>query len=465
MAPARVLLVEDEPAVRNQLRMMLTAEGYEIEAVATVGAARSAYEELRPDVCLLDYQLPDGTALELIAPFKEAGPDCAILVLTGHGDVDLAVATIKAGAEQFLTKPVEMAALRAMVRRLVESRRSTRREAANSTRDQRQEATPFVGRSTAVRRLEEAARAAAESESTVLLQGETGSGKGVLARWIHANSARRKEAFVDLNCGGLSREMLDSELFGYAKGAFTGAMQAKPGLFEIADRGTFFLDEIGDIELALQPKILKVVEEKRFRRLGEVNERRVDARLVAATHRDLAAGAADQSFRADLYYRLSTFTIHLPPLRERIEDLPAIVDVLLQQLERETGRRARLDDQAFAALRRHSWPGNIRELRNTLERATLRTRGDVISAEQLESAPLPSRSNVLAAGGGGWESFGGSLAELEQRYIEHVLAQSGGNVERAAERLGVPRSTLYQRIRLYGLNPASLRGTVNPPKA
>jgi DNA-binding NtrC family response regulator len=468
MALARVLVVDDEPSIRTQIKHLLEADGCEVATAASLAAARLEFDEQHPEICLLDYQLPDGTAIDLIQAFKEARPDTSVLVLTGHREIELAVSCIKAGAEQFLTKPVELGALRTMVRRLVESRRSTRREAARQTRDEREEPNPFIGESVAIRRLEELARAAAESDSTVLLQGETGAGKGVLARWIHANSSRRREAFVDLNCGGLSREMLDSELFGYAKGAFTGAHQAKPGLFEIADRGTFFLDEIGDIELSLQPKILKVVEEKRFRRLGEVHERRVDTRLIAATHRDLAASAAAHEFRADLYYRLNTFTIRLPPLRERLADLPALAEVLLSRLERETGRRARLGKDAVDELERRKWNGNIRELRNLLEGALLRARDGSIRAETLRHElspgapdPRPARAPEPARGQGGldsWLDFSGTLDELERSYIEHVLRAELGNVERAAEKLAIPRSTLYQRIRTYGLQPAQLRG-------
>jgi DNA-binding NtrC family response regulator len=471
MPQARVLVVDDEPSLRNQIQQLLRMDGCEVATAGSVAAARLEFDSQNPEVCLLDYQLPDGTAIELIESFKEKNPSVGILVLTGHREIELAVACVKAGAEQFLTKPVELAALRTMVRRLAEERRSKRNEAATRSKDERDEPNPFVGTSDAIRRLEESARSAAQSDGTVLLLGETGSGKGVLARWIHLNSARRREAFVDLNCGGLSREMLDSELFGYARGAFTGAQQAKPGLFEIADRGTFFLDEIGDIELTLQPKILKVVEEKRFRRLGEVAERRVETRLIAATHRDLAAAAEAQQFRADLYYRLNTFTIQLPSLRERATDLPELTDVLLARLQRETGHRATLDDDARRELERRRWSGNVRELRNALEGALLRARAGVIRADCLppEGPNRPSPTQAAERTGAAppnlsaFEGFTGSLEALERRYIEHVLRETGGNVDRAAERLAIPRSTLYQRIRTYGIVPASLRSAISNP--
>ena len=281
MEGSRILVVDDDPTIRSQLRHLLEADRCEVQDASSLAAARAVFVDFRPEIVLLDYELPDGTALDLLPFLKEGAPDVPVLVLTGHRELEVAVATIKAGAEQFLTKPIELAALRTMVRRLIEQRLFVRRDRAGEVRRARYEPEPFLGESALIRNLEREAKTVAGAESPVLLQGETGTGKGLLARWLHANSPRAKQAFVDLNCAGLSRELLDSELFGHAKGAFTGALAAKPGLFETADRGTFFLDEIGDTEVTLQPKILKVVEEKRFRRLGEVVERRVGTILRA----------------------------------------------------------------------------------------------------------------------------------------------------------------------------------------
>ena len=452
---SRVLLVEDDPTVRATLRRLFESERCEIQEANCLAMARSACASFRPEVVLLDYELPDGTALDLLPELKEAAPDVPVLILTGHRELDVAVATIKAGAEQFLTKPPDLGALLEMVRRLLEQRSTARREQAGASRRAREEPEPFAGRSAAIRRLAAEAALAAQSESPVLLLGETGTGKGVLARWLHASGRRARQAFVDINCGGLSRELLDSELFGHAKGAFTGALNAKPGLFEAADRGTFFLDEVGDIELALQPKILKVVEEKRFRRLGEVSERRVDVRLIAATHRDLGAAVADGSFRLDLYYRLNTLTLRLPPLRERRDDLPDLTAAILARLTHETGRRAEISPAAEAALAKHSWPGNIRELRNVLERALLTARKATLEPSHLglehAAAPTPPPGEGLAG-------LDCTLADLERRYVELVLRRERGQVDRAAERLDLPRSTLYQKLKLYGLSPSAFRG-------
>jgi len=449
---ARILLIDDDRTIRGSIRHLFQGQGHLVEEAEDVVSAQRAFEAFRPDVVLLDHSLPDGTALDLLPVFKRLEPDVPILVLTGHGEIELAVATVKAGADQFLTKPVELGALRTLVDRTLEGRQSLRRDRAGARRTDRDELDPFAGSSRRIRALEREARVAAEAESPVLLLGETGSGKGVLARWLHAHGPRGREAFVDLNCAGLSRELLDSELFGYQRGAFTGAVQNKAGLFEIADRGSIFLDEIGDIDGGVQPKILKVVEDQRFRRLGDTAERRVDVRLIAATHRDLAAAVQQGEFRADLYYRLNTLVLRLPPLRERPDDLPDLAEAVLARLRRDTGRAARLEPDALEALAAYSWPGNIRELRNVLERATLFARDGRLSADTLgldgarkTTAAAPPLDGDL------------TLAEVERRQIEHVLALERGQVDRAAERLGVPRSTLYQRLKEFGLSASKFR--------
>lgn len=455
MEGSRILIVDDDPTIRSQLRHLLEVDRCEVQDAASLAAARAAFAEFRPEVVLLDYELPDGTALDLLPYLKETAPDVPVLVLTGHREIDVAVATIKAGAEQFLTKPIELAALRTMVRRLVEQRLFVRRDRAGEVRRARYEPEPFRGSSAAIRELERQARTIAGAESPVLLQGETGTGKGLMARWLHAHSRRAQQAFVDLNCAGLSRELLDSELFGHAKGAFTGALAAKPGLFETADRGTFFLDEIGDTELTLQPKILKVVEEKRFRRLGEVAERRVDIRLIAASNVDLTQAVIEKRFRADLYYRLNTLTLHLPPLRDRREDIPELAGSILERLGVETGKRLELSADAIAQLASYDWPGNIRELHNVLERALLLTRGPRIEAQLLA---LDRRAAVPVDARSGDDLFRGTLEEVERRYIEQILRLEKGLVDRAADRLGIPRSTLYQRLKSWGLQPSAFRG-------
>ncbi len=444
MSAGRVLMVDDDAAVRFGVRDFLAVHGFDVVEASTSAGAEQAFRTRLPDAVILDYRLPDGDALTLLPRLREIDADVPIVVLTAHGSIDLAVQAIKVGAEQFLTKPVELAALRVVLARAIDNHRNRRSRAAVRSRAARDEVDPFLGTSPAVRALANEARRVAGTDSPVLIQGETGAGKGVLARWLHANGARAEEAFVDLNCAGLSRDLLEAELFGHQRGAFTGAVAAKAGLFEVADRGTVFLDEIGDMDVAVQPKLLKALEEKRFYRLGEVRERRVDVRLVAATHQDLQRLVQDGRFRSDLFFRVSTLPLRVPPLRERPEDVPVLARVLLTRLAADLGRGAvELTPAAAAALSAHAWPGNVRELRNVLERALLASdrraldRGDLRFDSGL---PLPAEDDARL-----------TLAEVEQRHITRVLREERGRVEAAALRLDVPRSTLYERIRRYGI--------------
>jgi transcriptional regulator with PAS, ATPase and Fis domain len=317
-----------------------------------------------------------------------------------------------------------------------------KREAARGRGD-KPHINPFIGESEAIRELHRRAERVAAADRPVLIQGETGSGKGVLARWIHASGPRAKQPFVDLNCAGLSRELLEAELFGYERGAFTGATTSKPGLFEVAHRGSVFLDEIGDRDLSLQSKLLKAVEEKRFRRLGEIRDRQVDIRLIAATHRDLAALAADGSFRSDLYFRISTLLLDVPPLRRRPEDITQLARHFVDALARELGHHpAEISPCALAAMERYSWPGNIRELRNVVERILLGSDSPIVDAKHLhfDAAPRPVAPEDA------------TLATHERTHILQILDAEGGHVDRAAARLGIPRSSLYQKLRKYSVN-------------
>jgi DNA-binding NtrC family response regulator len=391
-----------------------------------------------------------------------------VIVLTGHSSIDLAVQAIKVGAEHFLTKPVALPALEVIVERALENRRARQQALAQRTTRgasaARRPRDPFLGPSAAIRALAEQARRVLDTDRPVWIRGETGSGKGVLARWLHEHGPRADETLVELNCAGLPRDLVESELFGHEKGAFTGATQAKPGLLEVAHRGTLFLDEIGDMPLELQPKLLKVLEDRQFRRLGEVRDRPFDARLIAATHQELAEQARTGRFRADLYFRISTLHLELPPLRTRAEDLPAIAADLLERLASEIGRPSvSLTEGALAALQGYAWPGNVRELRNVLERAVLLGRGDEIhrrdlAFERVDPRATPAFSAAVAAPAAAGEGEGAdwadlTLAEVEQRHIERVLRLEEGNVERAARRLGVSRSSLYQKVKLLGLAP------------
>ncbi len=449
----KILIVDDEPGIRFGVRDFLEREGLDVEEADTCAAAEKAVREFHPDAMVLDHMLPDGTALELLPKIREIDSTLPVVVLTGHATIDLAVRAVKEGADQFLAKPVELPALLVMLRRLLESQREKRRQAAGRARQAREAVDPFTGTSPAIRRLAEDARKVAASSSPILIEGDTGSGKGVLARWLHRNGPRADEAFVDMNCAGLSREFLETELFGHEKGAYTGAVSSKQGLLEVAHRGVVFLDEIGDLDPQVQPKLLKVLEEKRFRRLGDVRDRQVDVQLVAASHQSLPQLVQEKKFRSDLYFRISTIPLRVPALRERAEDIPGLARQLLAGLASDLGRRGlRLSPEAERALTTYSWPGNVRELRNVLERAALLCGRDNLEASDLrfESAgvlqPGPAARAATEAEGGQV-----TLEELERIHIERVLRELGGRVTEASQRLGIPRSTLYQKIKRYGI--------------
>jgi DNA-binding NtrC family response regulator len=443
MARNKILVVDDEAGIRFGIRDFLESSGYEVEEADSCQAAVEIFQTARPDAAIIDYRLADGNALELLPRLKGMYPEIPLVILTAYGSIDLAVQAVKEGADQFLTKPVELPALLVMLQRLLEEQRNRQKQAASKSRQAHADIDPFLGTSAAIRQLAEDARKVLASESPILIRGETGTGKGVLAKWLHDHSPRAEETFVDLNCAGLSREFLETELFGHAKGAFTGAVTSKTGLLEVAHGGTVFLDEIGDMDLQIQPKLLKVLEEKQFRRLGEVRDRRVDIRLIAATHQDLNRLTQEKKFRSDLHFRINTLPLFVPPLRERGEDLFILARSLLQMLAAELGRSAyTLASDAEQALRTHPWPGNIRELRNVLERAVLLSEQQVLGRKDLRfDASLGVESTV--------DNTELSLREMERQHIQRILHMEQGHVESAAKRLGIPRSTLYQKIKQY----------------
>jgi len=446
MGKPRILVVDDESAVRFALRDYLEFQGFGVDEAETCGEAENRYRRDVYDAMTLDYALPDGNALDLLPRLKAIDAGVPIVLITAQATIELAVRAIQLGAEQFLVKPVDLNALQLVLERVLENQRNRRKQVATSAREKPQRVKDlFLGGSPAIRRLEEQATRAASAESPILIQGDTGTGKSELARWLHRNSSRSSEPLLELNCGGFTREFLDTELFGHEKGAFTGAVAAKIGLLEAANRGTVFLDELGDMDLQIQPKLLKALEEKRFRRLGEVHDRKVDFRLLGATHRNLESLVQERLFRADLFYRVSAIQLVVPPLSERAEDIPDLAQNLLGRITEEWGREpVKLSREALGVLQRHAWPGNIRELRNVLERALLGARTLLIETGDLDFASSPR-----AGAEPGSSKL--TLKEMERFYITQVLKEEGGRVEAAARRLDIPRSTLYQKIKALGL--------------
>ena len=443
-ARTRILLVDDDPVVRFAIADYFAAAEMAVTAADSCEAALAAARGEVHDLAILDHKLPDGDGLRLLRELRAVSPQIGVVFLTGLASIDLAVRAVKEGAEQFLTKPVELPALRVVVDRVVSERRNARLAASSRTRHAARPTSPPC------QPLAEVAHRAAASHTSVMLLGETGVGKGVLARWLHDHSDRAGEAMVDLNCAGLSRELVESELFGHERGAFTGAATAKLGLLDIAHRGTLFLDEVADLDPVVQAKLLKVVEEQRFRRLGATADRQVSVRLITATSQNIEALVADGRFRRDLYFRLAAVVLEVPPLRERREEIPALATSLLRAV---SPRPLAIDGEAIDWLRRQDWPGNVRELRNVLERASLFADGTTLGVRELQvslrapraaSEPPVRRAPRL------------TLEEVERAHIAGVMEEVDGRVERAAEWLGIPRSTLYERLRRYGL--ASTRG-------
>jgi two-component system response regulator HydG len=422
-----ILVVDDDETVRETLADYFDSLGYVVRSAATATAGRQAAAEHAPDVVLVDLRLPDASGLTLLEALRADDPELGIVVLTGHADVPTAVRAMQQGALDFLEKPVDLEALGVAVDRAAELV-GLRREVSVLRARRGAVIDDDVG--TDPPSLERLIDLAAHNDAVpVLVVGETGTGKGFVAHRIHERSARAAQPFVEVNGASLSATFLESELFGHERGAFTDAKQAKRGLFEVAGRGTLFLDEIGEVVTEVQPKLLKVLEERTFRRLGGTSELRSDARVIAATNQPLAQRVREGVFRADLYYRLQVLTLALPPLRERRDELAGLARMFAPA-------GSRLSQAALRAIERYDWPGNVRELKNTLWRASLLADGADIQPRHLSLPEL-----------GGAAPGPVTLADAERSAIVDALAATGGNRVQAAQRLGIARSTLLEKIK------------------
>jgi DNA-binding NtrC family response regulator len=444
-----ILLVDDDAEVLAVLAKFFEREGWQVARAVDAKTCADSYERDRPDVVVLDLDLPGLSGLKLLEVLRTRDADATIIMLTGHGDIQTAVEAMQLGAENFLTKPVELQHMKAAAERAyekVELRRRNRFWAEKATENAD---TSALGRSSKMREIARQIELLAQSDTTVLLLGETGTGKGWAANLIHSLSARSGSPMVDVNCAGLSATFLDSELFGHEKGAFTDAKEQKRGLFELAHTGTIFLDEIGDLSPELQPKLLKALESRKFRRLGGTREIEVDVRLIAATNHDLAEQVKAGKFREDLYYRLSVLPLRLPSLRQRgADDIADLAVRLLLDLRRRIGRGpSKFSAEAMALVTRYPWPGNIRELRNVLERAVIMAPdNDVLHVAHLPAELLTvSKTDSIAS------EVELPLEEIERRHIMKVLAHVGDNRSKAARALGISRATLYEKLHKYGI--------------
>lgn len=444
---ARILVIDDDPGIRDACFQVLSREGYEIELAGTAEEARKLISDFEFDVILLDLKLSGVEGLELLKEIREEDPQAQVIVITAYGTVQVAVAAMKLGAADFLQKPFSPQELRLAVEKALEKRRLTLENLyLKRTLAEKEGRVEFIGKSPAIRQVLERAALAAQTDSTVLLTGESGTGKGLLARKIHEMSPRREGPFVAVDCGTLVPTLFESELFGHVKGAFTGATSHKIGKFELANNGTIFFDEIGNISPDIQAKLLKAVEEKEISPVGSHRLIRVDVRIVAATNKNLKEEVRKGHFRKDLFFRLNVISIHLPPLRERKEDIPLLADYFLRRYAQKHGKPPqKLSPEVMEAFLSYSWPGNVRELENTIERLVVFARRSLITLEDLYFAGFENEKPEL----GLEEDL--TLEEVEKRYILKVLRRCGGNKTLAAKRLGIDRKTLREKLKRWGM--------------
>ena len=453
-----VLIVDDERTLARAVRAFLVESGYDAEVAPDAEQALGMLETLRPDVVFSDMRLPGMNGIELLRRVREFDPAIAVIIMTAYGTIEGAVEAVKLGAFDYLKKPVDLEELKLLADRAREHSQLQlelsyhRRRAASDV--------PFgavLGDSPAVRAVLDQARQIASLDETppVLIIGETGTGKGLVARTIHAESNRSSKPFIEVNCTALPATLMEAELFGHERGAFTDAKESRMGLFEAAERGFLFLDEVGDVELSLQGKLLKAVEERTVRRVGGIRDRKIDVRILAATNRDLERESQRERFRRDLYFRLAVILLRLPPLRERGEDVLTLAQHFLRRFNAKYGKQAeRLDPRARDLLLSYPWPGNVRELSHVIERAVLWSKGSILDVEHLalEVPPDGAESPPEAAAASATNRPAGmELEQWERSLIEQALRESDGNQTRAAQRLGISRDTLRYRLKKYGI--------------
>lgn len=440
-----ILIIDDEKDIRNMMGRILELEGYNILKAETAKQGISYFERHEVQVVLMDVKLPDGNGIELTMNFKEAQPEVEIICLTAYGNIPDGVKAIKNGAFDYLVKGDDNQKIIPLVSKAMEKANLQLKLARLQSRVNKQMGFDnIIGKSKAIQEAISIARKVAPVNTTVLLTGPTGTGKEVFAKAIHADSKRAGELFLAINCSALGTDLLESELFGHKAGAFTGATREKNGLFQEADKGTIFLDEIGELNLDLQAKLLRVLEDGTFIKLGDTKETRVDVRVIAATNRDLEKEIEQGTFREDLYYRLSVFSIQLPPLNERTEDIPELVDYFIAEFSTKTGKKIISADKPFMeALEQHNWKGNIRELRNVVERSVILAEKDTLTADALSFHFIQQKAGVHSG------IF--KLKDIEREHIINVLAYCKGNKTKAAEMLDIGLTTLYNKLKEYSL--------------
>jgi len=445
----KVLIVDDDRATSAGMADVIEEWGYEAEVADTMKAGWASVSKLVPDVAIVDLKLPDGSGLDLLRKLKETYPDVSVIILTGHATVDSAVKALKVGAEDYVTKPVDLPRLQVILTTL-QDKQEMKKEILELRRQLQKMGAlgHLVGKSPAMQRLFEEIEMVANTDANVFIVGESGSGKEVVANTIHSLSRRRAKPFVAFNCGAISPTLIESEIFGHEKGAFTNAIKRREGYFELAKGGTVFLDEITEMPTELQVKLLRVLEESKFRRVGGNEEITIDARIIAASNRDTSKAIADGKLREDLFYRLNVFPIDVPPLRERLEDIPLFAYFFLEKLnETEEKKVAKIDGDFVEALQQYDWPGNVRELRNVINRAFIMARTDTLTVECLPDKLVGnrrrrSRTSITLP-------LGSPMEEIERIVIEETLNMTDGDRKKTADILGISYKTLYNKTKKY----------------
>lgn len=443
-----ILIVDDEPGIRDTLRAVLEDEGFTVETAASGEAGLKAAKQQSFACILLDIWLGKGIdGLETLQKLREEGVDAAVVMISGHGNIETAVRSTKLGAFDFIEKPLSLDRTVVTVKNAIRQRELER--ANEQLQKEIADEYVMVGESIAMRALRKQISIVAPSDGRVLISGESGTGKELVARAIHSQSKRKGAPFVEINSAAIPEELVESELFGHAKGAFSGAMTSKKGKFEVADGATLFLDEIGDMSARVQAKMLRVLEEQRFEPVGSNTPVKVDVRVISATNKRLEELIDNGNFRHDLFYRLNVIPFQVPPLRERLEDVPALIDHFNQRFSADNGQKAKMfTTESVERLQHHSWPGNVRELRNTIERVIIMTAKQKVGIDDL---PELGFSDDRPASSFRFPSFKAATDAYQREFILHKLAEHDGNVTKAAEEMGVDRSHLYRRMRNLGI--------------
>jgi two-component system response regulator HydG len=451
----RVLLVDDETGILESLRILLKGEGFQVTVALGGRAGLDRLDDGEPDVVLTDIRMPDVSGVQVLAAVRERYPSCPVILMTAQATLQSAMQAVNEGAFYYIQKPFRNDELLAILRRAVEHRQlrveNTVLKQEIRKRD-RNATVAAIGRSRAWQDALRMAQMVAPTDSTVLITGESGTGKEVISRYIHDLSGRNEQPFMSINCGALPESLLESELFGHVKGAFTGAVKDKTGLFAAASGGTFFLDEIGETTAATQVKLLRVLQQREVIPVGATESVPINARVVAATNRDLEEEIKRGTFRGDLYYRLNVISLHLPPLRQRADDIPILADHFLSRVAQQRGDAPKtLSPAALDAMMAYSWPGNVRELENALERAVILSIGDLVDVGALPSRVIERKAEPLVAERAPTTP---TLEAIERAYIAWVLRNESGNKSRTAEVLGIDPSTLYRKLARYGEDAA-----------